>query len=892
MDEREVLILDARDGYRDITARVESITLKGGLIDVRFKGIDKLFSYSRNSLFFSDKPQEVVQDVEVDGKLVLGVKRKLLFADFLKLFFKTKRSTEVHHGNFKLLEEPLINTLRYFYCVAQCIKALPTEDEEEKKNTLVADGIARIEEIQIDSPLFAYLSGRLPSSSPVNERLIFPFACNASQLDAIEHVFSNRLSLIQGPPGTGKTQTILNILLSAIVNQKRVAVVSNNNSAIRNVVEKLAKKDLDFLVALLGRRENVSEFLEHQKEYPSWIQRKEQVSSEEVTPIQQVLALRTRLKVLFKSQNELKQIQCERDEWLREYERFNLCYPDTQSVEAMAHLAADVLMRCYVRYESIARKGKELWIGHKWWNGVIRKWGTFAFWRCPLAEVLVVLKKTYYEAKFKELDCKIQALEAVLLRENFVSLQQELMEQSWCVLCEYLYTTFGCKKRERPKFNQYTLSSDTLYQEYPIILSTTFMVERFKPTGGFDLLVIDEASQVDVCTGVLALSCARNIVVVGDDKQLPCVVTDEDVKDLKRLHEKYPIRAAYRYQPGQSLLSSLQAVLPDIASVTLREHYRCAPLIIGFCNQKFYDNQLIIHTAKTETPSLHVIFTAEGNHARGHFNLRQHQEAQHLIEQLRNMGYCQEEIGVCTPYRQQADKMNALTVHKFQGREREVMILVTVDNQLSAFVVDDRLVNVAISRAKQAFYLIVSSSNQRWNNSLGDLINYIRYYTDSSETILKGKIVSVFDRLYSAYQASAITTALHKYLFDSPAEELVFNLLEKILKECDVERRYVFKMHIPLRELFKGGDDLSKREMQYLNNRNTHLDFVIYERFGKTPSYAIEVDGYAYHRRGTKQSKRDELKDSILKKRNFPLMRLSTIDSNEEERIRQFLFSR
>ena len=37
---------------------------------------------------------------------------------------------------------------------------------------------------------------------------------------------------------------------------------------------------------------------------------------------------------------------------------------------------------------------------------------------------------------------------------------------------------------------------------------------------------MDEASQVDIATGALALSCARNVVIVGDTKQLPNVVTE------------------------------------------------------------------------------------------------------------------------------------------------------------------------------------------------------------------------------------------------------------------------------------------------------------------------------------------------------------------------------
>ena len=74
--------------------------------------------------------------------------------------------------------------------------------------------------------------------------LIFPFGCNASQQKAVQAAFENQISVVQGPPGTGKTQTILNIIANILVRGKTVQVVSNNNSAIVNVLEKLSKKNL------------------------------------------------------------------------------------------------------------------------------------------------------------------------------------------------------------------------------------------------------------------------------------------------------------------------------------------------------------------------------------------------------------------------------------------------------------------------------------------------------------------------------------------------------------------------------------------------------------------------------------------------------------------------
>lgn len=67
--------------------------------------------------------------------------------------------------------------------------------------------------------------------------------------------------------------------------------------------------------------------------------------------------------------------------------------------------------------------------------------------------------------------------------------------------------------------------------EYPVILSTTFSSRSsLYNKSKFDYAIMDEASQVDIPTGALALSNAGHAVIVGDSKQLPNVLTDDDRK--------------------------------------------------------------------------------------------------------------------------------------------------------------------------------------------------------------------------------------------------------------------------------------------------------------------------------------------------------------------------
>ena len=133
---------------------------------------------------------------------------------------------------------------------------------------------------------------------------------------------------------------------------------------------------------------------------------------------------------------------------------------------------------------------------------------------------------------------------------------------------------------------------------------------------------MDEASQVDIATGALALSCARNVVIVGDTKQLPNVVTENTRNKANFIFESYHLNEGYRFT--KSFLQSVLEVMPNVTQTLLREHYRCHPKIINFCNQKFYRGELIIMTEdKGEKDVLSVIKTVPGNHERNHYSQRQ-----------------------------------------------------------------------------------------------------------------------------------------------------------------------------------------------------------------------------------------------------------------------------
>ena len=98
-------------------------------------------------------------------------------------------------------------------------------------------------------------------------------------------------------------------------------------------------------------------------------------------------------------------------------------------------------------------------------------------------------------------------------------------------------------------------------KEYPIVFSTTHAIksslnENYK----YDYIIMDESSQVDLITGILALSVAKNAVIVGDLKQLPNVVSNVDQNAIRKISNKYKIEKNYDYLE-HSFLSSVNDTL-------------------------------------------------------------------------------------------------------------------------------------------------------------------------------------------------------------------------------------------------------------------------------------------------------------------------------------------
>jgi DNA replication ATP-dependent helicase Dna2 len=223
----------------------------------------------------------------------------------------------------------------------------------------------------------------------------------------------------------------------------------------------------------------------------------------------------------------------------------------------------------------------------------------------------------------------------------------------------------------------------------------------------FEMAIVDEAGQLTEPLTLGLILRARRFVLIGDDKQLPPVVRTQGLvlSMFERLKRDHPS-----------------------AWTLLDTQYRMHPGIMEIANRLFYDGLLRTDlTADERMPpeggpvTLVPVENAGGTGVDSERrNLAEAEAARDLVVRyIADCGIPGRRIGVVSPFRAQVALVRRLlegtsvgngvtvdTVERFQGSERDVMILSLVRSSASGFVFDERRFNVAITRARRKLVLV------------------------------------------------------------------------------------------------------------------------------------------------------------------------------------------
>lgn len=252
------------------------------------------------------------------------------------------------------------------------------------------------------------------------------------------------------------------------------------------------------------------------------------------------------------------------------------------------------------------------------------------------------------------------------------------------------------KTRQKPVRSLFNEMGACLMDLCPCMMMSPLSVAQFLPSNfnGFDLVIFDEASQMTTWDSVGAIARGKNVIVVGDPKQMPPTsffsgavdVDDPDEEDLESILDQ-----------------ALAARLPHLR---LKGHYRSRhETLIAFSNSKYYENSLVTYPSANTKESAVTLHRVDGVYSKGKGRNNPIEAAavvKEIVKRLTDPERQHQSIGVVTlnteqqrtvedllddarrshpeiePYFQSTDTYDGVFVKNLesvQGDERDIIIL-------------------------------------------------------------------------------------------------------------------------------------------------------------------------------------------------------------------------
>jgi very-short-patch-repair endonuclease/DNA polymerase III delta prime subunit len=177
------------------------------------------------------------------------------------------------------------------------------------------------------------------------------------------------------------------------------------------------------------------------------------------------------------------------------------------------------------------------------------------------------------------------------------------------------------KRRHMPIRRLISMAGEAVQAIKPVFMMSPLSVAQFLEPGRvtFDLVVFDEASQVKPVDALGAVARGRQLVVVGDDKQLPPTNFFSRIEGVDGLEEDELEDLTASAGDMESVLSL--AAARGLHSTMLRWHYRSRHgSLIAVSNHEFYEKSLYIVPSPQEQHAnygLKFCHVPEGVYRRG-----------------------------------------------------------------------------------------------------------------------------------------------------------------------------------------------------------------------------------------------------------------------------------
>lgn len=646
---------------------------------------------------------------------------------------------------------------------------------------------------------------------------------NINQMRVLYNAMKYHITYVQGPPGTGKTQTIINVILSAFVNDKTMLICSSNNKPVDGIVDKLQfnynGENINFPYLRLGNFEDVKKATLKIKQLYNY-------QTDKIPQDELLEKIKINNDDQNKRLNELLNIQEKRIE-------------------------IENCLECSTKLKSSFENKN--------------------------SKLIIIIKK-----KIEELKNKLQKLPEITneqLISLFVPLNENNQLKQFLFFRSLQYITKLKKSKyadliticnieddnERAlEFNKWTAIDDNmkkLTEVFPIIFSTNISsIKLGTPNFMFDLVVMDEAGQCNVATALLPIAKADSLLLVGDPNQLkPVIVLEEEVNN--ELMEKYNVPNQYNYKTN-SILDVMTEIDNISKYILLKYHYRCDKKIINFSNQRYYNNSL--NLSFVENNGELVLLDVKNQNSKNKNEV--YEEAVGIVDYIERNNI--HNAYIITPFVNQKELIKSLlkmkniddikcgTIHSLQGAETDTIIFSTAISPKSSkktveWVKDNyELINLAITRAKNK--LIIAADTEaisKFSDKNDDLYNLIQYVKNNG--------------LVEVPPNESVKIEIGKSNGSKNEDEF----FKTISHFCSCYKSFDAERNVRLNKLFKNEHNIEEME----------FDLVLYEKrtFGsKKPIIAFEVNG-GEHFGVLSRERSDKRKMDLCEKNNIKLVFIS-----------------
>jgi hypothetical protein len=557
---------------------------------------------------------------------------------------------------------------------------------------------------------------------------------NEFQKSAVERSLGSEVFFIWGPPGTGKTTTISTIISHAFASGNAILISSNTNVAIDNAIsttEKTIRENTGYKPGDIVRV-GVPQAYVPDNVIPQQIAKdKQELIDREINELEkgnktihnEIQTYRDKIRILDEC-DRLTDLERKQDEQLRR------ALAELQELGKQETNKQDLLNKAR-SMSSFTRTLRRLDI-----EGIVIELNQISS-RRQSAE-----NQFASDAKDHRHTCAVlqpvQLKAAQIMRDYFVLYRTEGNKTEFTNHLNEAITRLGANTTRISELEKAKSSIEKEIIANAKVIGTTLAKTWLTAeimTRKFDLVVVDEASMatLPMLYFVAGLSAGR-ILIVGDFKQIPAIVMAE---------------TDYARQWLRRDIFKVAGVTDQEASTNfcemLRIQYRMNPDISKIVSTRIYRGLLQDHESVKRGPnvdrppgagfSLILLDTSNLNpwsmthdESRSRINLIHAELAVYMAKEAINNGFTK--IGIITPYRAQArilgkriedsnirKYVEVATVHRFQGREKEIIIFDVSDSTpykpsrlISVKKGDEnqseRLLNVAVSRAQDKLILI------------------------------------------------------------------------------------------------------------------------------------------------------------------------------------------